>query len=146
PRPGFTSFQDRFDWAGTFDPTAWFCVADALRWMGELLPGGWPEVRRRNHQLALSARRLLCERWQVEPPCPEAMLGTMATVELPERFQGKERAGKIDAEQLMLYDRFGIEVPFVRVGQPQRRYLRISAQIYNCLEEYEYLVRAIDVL
>src|SRR5438132_2366159 len=44
PRPGFTSFQDRFDWAGTFDPTAWFCVGKAIRWLGEMRPGGWPEL------------------------------------------------------------------------------------------------------
>src|SRR6267143_4835913 len=52
PRPGFTAYQDRFDWAGTFDPTAWLCVPEALCWMGNLLPGGWHELRKRNHELA----------------------------------------------------------------------------------------------
>ena len=33
PRPGFSAFQDRFDWAGTFDPAAWFCAGEAIRWM-----------------------------------------------------------------------------------------------------------------
>ena len=68
PRPGFTSFQDRFDWAGTADPTAWFCVGAAIRFMADLLPGGWSEVRRRNHALAVQAWRLLCQRWEVAPP------------------------------------------------------------------------------
>src|SRR6478736_7197722 len=34
-RPGFTPFQDRFDWCGTFDLTAWLCAPEAIRWMGE---------------------------------------------------------------------------------------------------------------
>jgi isopenicillin-N epimerase len=140
PRPGYSTFQDRFDWAGTFDPSAWLWVGKAIRWMQKLLPGGWPAIRRANHDLAVRARRLLCQRLSLEPPCTEDMLGAMATLPLPERFLGRPRDGKIDAEQLRLYDEFGIEVPFIRVDQ--RRYFRISAQLYNSLAEYEYLAQA----
>ncbi len=146
PRPGYSAFQDRFDWAGTFDPTPWFCVGEAIRCMGGLLPGGWPELRQRNHQLTVKARQALCRRLELTPPCPEKMLGSMATLALPERFQGAPKSGKIDAEQLRLYDEFGIEVPFVRAGLPERRCLRISAQIYNSLAEYEYLAEALRAL
>src|SRR4030095_4156702 len=111
-------FQDRFDWAGTLDPTPWYCVGEAIRWMSELLPGSWAELRRRNHELVVNARRLLCERLQVSEPCPESMLGSMTTIPLPERFQGVPPSGKIDAEQLRLYDEFGVEVPLFRVGRP----------------------------
>src|SRR2546426_6604824 len=136
PRPGYSSFQDRFDWAGTFDPTAWFCIGAALDWMGRLLPGGWRELRKRNHELALKARRLLCHRLQCEPPCPESMLGAMATLPLPEKFQGLPRTGKIDLEQQRLYDEFGIEVPLMRIGKNEGRWFRVSAQLYNSLAEY----------
>jgi isopenicillin-N epimerase len=142
PRPGHSAFQDRFDWAGTFDPSACLCVAKAIQWMEKLLPGGWPAIREVNHELAVSARRLLCERLNLEPPCPEEMLGSMATLPLPERFQGRPRKGKCEAEQLRLYDDFGIEVPFVRVNQ--RRYFRVSAQLYNSPAEYEYLAQALS--
>lgn len=139
PRPGYTPFQDRFDWAGTFDPTAWMCVGPAIEWMGRLLPDGWAGVRRHNRQLVRQARRLLVERLEIEPPCPEHLLGSMATLPLPDRFQGRPRRGKLDPEQVTLYDRFGIEVPLVRIGKPERRYFRISAQVYNSLVQYEYL-------
>jgi len=72
------------------------------------------------------------------------MLGSMATLPLPERFQGKPRSGRIDPEQLRLYDDFGIEVPFMRFGQPERRYFRVSAQVYNTLADYEYLAGALS--
>ena len=142
-RTGYTEFQDRFDWAGTFDPTAWMCVQATLDWMGKLLPGGWNELRERNRLLAREARRFLCEQLQVDAPCPENMLGSMATIPLPNRFQKAKAQGKIPAEQLALYDQFGIEVPFNRIGNPPRRYFRISAQIYNSLGDYQFLARAL---
>lgn len=143
-RPGYSEFQDRFDWAGTFDPTAWMCVGAALEWMGQLLPGGWRALRAHNHQLAVQARRRLCAQWAVEAPCPESMLGSMATIPLPKKIQGRAARGKIDAEQSALYDQFGIEVPFSRIGEPPRRYLRISAQIYNAPAEYEFLAQVLS--
>ena len=142
-RRGFTEFQDRFDWPGTFDPTAWMSVSAAIKWMGKLLPGGWQEMRAHNHELAVQARRLLCQRLDVKAPCSETMLGAMATIPLPGKLQRKPARGKIDEEQLALYDRFGIEVPFSRIGKPPRRYFRISAQIYNSLAEYEFLAEAL---
>ncbi len=145
-RAGFTAYQDRFDWTGTFDPTAWLCVPEAIRWMGERLPGGWRELRERNHRLVVQARKLLCEGLGVTPPCPEQLLGSLATIPLPDRFQARLPSGKIDAEQLALYDRYGIEVPLFRFGKPERRWLRVSAQIYNSPADYEFLADALETL
>jgi isopenicillin-N epimerase len=146
PRPGFSRFQDRFDWCGTFDPTAWLCVPEAIRFMGDLLPGGWRALRERNHQLVIQARNSLCERFEVTPPCPEQLLGSLATIPLPELFQSRGPSGKIDQEQLALYDRFGIEVPLSRFGKPAQRWLRISAQIYNSPADYVFLADALASL
>ncbi len=84
-RPGRTRFHDEFDWTGTDDPTAFLCVPTAIRFLRELVPGGWPEIRRRNHELVVDARRLLCEALEVEPPVDEEMLGSLATIPLPDR-------------------------------------------------------------
>jgi isopenicillin-N epimerase len=142
-RPGYSRFQDRFDWAGTMDPSAKFSVADAIGWMGKLLPGGWRELRQRNHELAVKARRILCEQLGTEPLCPERMLGSMATLRLPERFQGRPLKGRFEEEQVGLYRDYGIEVPFLRIGKPTERYIRVSAELYNTAEEYEYLAEAL---
>ena len=141
-RSGYSAFQDRFDWAGTFDPTAWFCAGEAIQWMSKLCPHGWNGLRKANHQLAVRAREILCEELHVDPPCPEEFLGAMASIPLPQRFQGRPKRARIDPEQVRLYDEFGIEVPFFHIGRPPRRYFRISAQAYNCLAEYQYLAHA----
>lgn len=146
PRTGYSPFQDRFDWAGTFDPTAWMCVGESIHWIGSLFPGGWNEVRKTNHALAVQARRLLCRELGVTPPCPESMLGSMATIPLPAGFPELPRTGKLDAEQERLYDEFGIEVPFNRCGTPLSRWFRVSAQVYNAIEEYQYLADSLKTL
>ena len=143
PRPGYSTFQNRFDWCGTFDPTAWLCVPEAIRWMENTVSGGWSRVREANRDLAIAACRLLCKRLSVEPPCPESLMAAMATLPLPAHFQSRPRVGKIDPEQLWLYDTARIEVPFFRAGEPLRRYFRISAQIYNTLGDYEYLAETL---
>jgi isopenicillin-N epimerase len=107
------------------------------------LPGGWPAIRQANHALAVRARTLLCEMLELDPPCPSSLLGAMATLPLPKVFQGRPRTGRIDPEQCRLYDEFKIEVPFYRFGSLPTRYLRISAQLYNTLEDYRYLGEAL---
>jgi isopenicillin-N epimerase len=144
PRQGYSAFQDRFDWAGTFDPTAWFCAGEAVRWMENLFPGGWPAIRAANHQLAVGARKLVSSKLDLEVPCPPSLLGSMATLPLPARFQGRPKSGRIDPEQRRLYDQFGIEVPFFRIGHPEKRWFRLSAQLYNSLADYECLANGLN--
>jgi len=146
PRPGYSSFQDRFDWAGTSDPTSWFCVAHAILYMERLLDGGWPALRKMNRDLALRARAVLCDRLEIPLPCPDSMIGSMATLRLPAAFQRYPKQGRIDPEQSRLYDELGIEVPFFRIGNSEERYFRISAHAYNSLAEYEFLAKALQEL
>jgi isopenicillin-N epimerase len=141
PRVGFLAWQDRFDWAGTFDSTAWFSIRNAIEVVGGLVPGGWSEVRERNRARVLDARRMLCEMLGLAAPCPETMIGSMATLPLPGRFQGVSDTNRIAPEQTRLFEEFGIEIPFVKVGE--HRYFRISAHLHNSADEYEYLGRAL---
>ncbi|MBW4566916.1 MAG: aminotransferase class V-fold PLP-dependent enzyme [Tolypothrix carrinoi HA7290-LM1] len=142
PRTDKSRFQLEFDWMGTNDPTAYMCVPEAIAFMGSLLPGGWDELRQRNHQLALQARQLLCEALKVSMPCPDEMIGSMAVVPMPEVLESRSFMSLRDE----LFDRFGIQVQVVPWQEKPKLLIRVSAQIYNTLEQYEYLGKALKEL
>jgi isopenicillin-N epimerase len=139
---GYTAgFHAEFDWPGTFDPTAWLCVPEALRFIGGLLPGGWPQVMAVNRDLTLKARALVLESSGVDAPCPDAMIGSMASVPLPPAAVGAP-ASRLDCEGL--HDWFrerGVETWLHPHPLPL---LRISAQLYNDLDQFKRLAALLE--
>lgn len=146
-RPGRSAFHDRFDWPGTFDPTAWLSVPAALRFGAGLFPGGWDELREHNRQLAIAARALIASRLGVSLACPNQLLASMATIALPEPLQQRPFNGeRFDPIQGELYEKARVEVPVVRWGQPLRRWIRISAHAYNHTTDYRTLAETVALL
>ncbi|MDH3518478.1 MAG: aminotransferase class V-fold PLP-dependent enzyme, partial [Acidimicrobiia bacterium] len=141
PRLGRPRFHKLFDWTGTEDPSAVLSVPEAIRFMGSLLPGGWPALMDHNHRLVLEARDLICEALGIDAPAPDDMIGSMAALPLPDG-EGLAPQSVIDAmsERLRLA---GFEVPaFIWPGWP-KRILRISAQAYNTIAQFERLAAAL---
>jgi len=140
PRPGRSRLHDEFDWQGTGDPTAFLSVPRAIEVMGAMVPGGWPEVRERNHALVLLGRTIVAEALGVTPPCPASMVGSLATLPLP--FAASEPgvpAMASDVLQQELLDRYAIEVPIFSWPAPIDRLVRLSAQLHNERSQYERL-------
>jgi isopenicillin-N epimerase len=137
-------FHLEFDWTGTNDPTACLAVPVAIRFLGSLLPGGWPAVMARNHALALEARHLLCRTLAVSPPCPDTMIGTMAAVPLPNAAEdpGGSPSAR-DPLEMALYQQFRIEVPVTTLPASPLRLIRISAHLYNTPAQYACLAHSL---
>lgn len=129
---------------GTDDPTAWLVVPEALRVLGEAVPGGWPALMARNHALAVTARRQLCRALGVPPPCPETMLGALASVPLPDAE--RPVPPRQDPMQTALFERFAIEVPVLAWPASPQRLLRVSCQLYNNESDYARLAGALRTL
>jgi len=141
-----SQFRLDFDWVGTGDPTPFLCIPKALEVVGGLLPGGWPEVMASNRAKALAARRFLCERLGVAPHCSEELVGSMATVSLPDGFPAEPSVLGLDPLQDRLLLEHGIEVPIVPWPRPPHRHVRVSAQLYNSHAEYQRLAEALEAL
>lgn len=141
PKPGRKHLLTEFDYLGTGDPTAYMTVGDAIRVVGAMVGGGWDEVIRRNTALALRGRDILCRALGVAPPVPDAMLGSMASIPLPAPPAPRPAAPYHDALQVELIRRHRIQVPVWSGGGS--RLIRISAQLYNAVEQYDYLARAL---
>jgi isopenicillin-N epimerase len=136
-----------FGWTGTGDPTAALCVPEALRLIGSLAPGGWPEVMRRNHDLALAARRILCDALAIDPPAPEQMIGTLVSVPIRDAQVARVRdTFHLDPLQERLLAEHSIEVPVISWPRWPRRLVRVSAQLYNSIPQYEKLASALRTL
>ncbi len=131
---------------GRETPRPFLCVPKALEVVGGMLPGGWPEVMASNRAKALTARAFLCERLGVAPHCPEEMVGSMATVALPDGFPAEPSALGLDPLQDRLLFEHGIEVPITPWPRPPHRHVRVSAQLYNSHAEYQRLAEALDAL
>ncbi|MCA9729840.1 MAG: aminotransferase class V-fold PLP-dependent enzyme, partial [Candidatus Eisenbacteria bacterium] len=138
-------FQLEFDWTGTHDVTPQLCVGPAIRFLRDLVPGGWPEIIRHNRELALEARRHLCERLGVESPAPEDMIGSMATIPLPDAARPLTPLF-LDPLQEELWQEHRIEVVVNNWPAPPTRHVRISAALYNAMEEYRRLGDALEGL
>jgi isopenicillin-N epimerase len=111
-----------------------------VRFLGGLLPGGWPALMRRNHETALRARTIVGEALGIPPGCPEEMLGSMASLPLPEAEAGSPVA-RLDPAGLGAWARArGIESWFTTwPTAPGGKLVRLSAQLYNDEGQYRAL-------
>ncbi len=147
PRTDRSRFHLEFDWTGSMDPTAYLSIPEAIRFLGSLLPGGWPELMERNHSMALAAREMVCDALRTSPPCPDEMIGAMASFPLPDADnESTQGLGGHDPIHRILFDKYRIEIPVFSWPAPPKRLIRISAQIYNSTEDYEKLVQALKEL
>ncbi|HXU29108.1 MAG TPA: aminotransferase class V-fold PLP-dependent enzyme [Thermoanaerobaculia bacterium] len=144
-RPSVTSwgfeqgFLKEFEWIPTFDPTAYLSAPEGIAFLRDL---GVEAVQGYNHDLAWKGGHRLAQRWGTEADLttPEAMIGTMISVPLPESL-GTTRAEAGALKDALLYEDH-IEVnPFALGG---RLWIRIAAQVYNDLEDFDRLGTAID--
>jgi len=147
PRTDRSRFRLEFDWGGTDDPTPYLCVPDALGFLGGLLPGGWPALMASNRAKALAMRTRLAARLGAALPCPDDMVGSLAAIPLPDARRapspGAPRPVYQTALQTTLVERHGIQVPIIEWFTPMRRFVRISAQVYNDPAEYDRLADAL---
>jgi isopenicillin-N epimerase len=143
-------FLRDFDYMGTDDYTGMLCVPHAIEAMAKMIPGGWEEIRRRNRSLVLEAREAVCAMAGLRPACPDSMVGSMVSLPLPEADASLSGRTTLydDPLQDALLERHRVQVPIWRLGEgtpanPGVRIIRLSAQLYNSIEQYRYLGEAL---
>jgi isopenicillin-N epimerase len=140
-------FLRDFDYMGTDDYTGILSVPAAIDFFSGLLPGGWDAIYAMNHDLVLRGLRVLCGALGIDEPADEGLIGSMATVPLPDPPGGNRPTLYDDALQDALVDRHGCVTPIWSFQTMDKatptRVLRISAQVYNRIEDYERLAGAV---
>ncbi|HEX5069729.1 MAG TPA: aminotransferase class V-fold PLP-dependent enzyme [Vicinamibacterales bacterium] len=130
---GFTA---EFDWVGTRDLSAWLAAPAGVEFLARL---GVDHVWKHNHELAWTGAQYLTDRWSTRLGFRESDIGFMATVPLP------ETAGSTIEDAARLRDallfQHSIEVQLH--ASRGRLWTRISAQVYNELEDVQALADAV---
>jgi isopenicillin-N epimerase len=124
-------FLAEFDWTGTWDPSAYLTVPDAIGFHHRL---GGTELRARNAALAAEGATLIAGRLGTETGAGNELSGSMGLVRLPS--PGAATTEHAQALRRRMLDA-GTDVPLhVQAGAV---WLRLSAAAYNELDDYEKL-------
>jgi isopenicillin-N epimerase len=137
----FDGYRPAFDWTGTRDPSALLAVPAALDFFDAI---GWPKVRDHNNDLARRGAGLVAERLGTGPPAigPE-LAAAMCLVPLPVPSHRPLDAPAARALENRLAGR-GVVAPVTCLDG--WRWVRVSAQLYNRLADYERLAAALGDL
>jgi isopenicillin-N epimerase len=132
----FDGYLPAFDWTGTRDPSALLAVPAALDFFDRI---GWRAVREHNNDLARRGAGLIAGRLgSTEPPTSEELAAALRLVRLPVVLD--EKAARTLEDRLLA--EHGVVVPVTCYDGWQ--WVRVSAQIYNTLTDYERLAAALS--
>jgi isopenicillin-N epimerase len=127
-------FEKEFAWTGTVDPAAKLSIMAALEFIEAL---GVERYRVELADQARAAAALLSDAWGVSPGAPQDMFLGMVTLPLPVREPASTEA--VARWRMTLLKDHNIEVPIHPING--RLWVRISAQVYNELSDYEALAK-----
>lgn len=130
----YSQLEHSFGWMGTSCPSAVLSLPVSIDFLNNVVPGGLNGLTIRNHNLAVIARRVVCKALDIPLPCPDNMIGAMATIPLPDS-PGPEQEGMLPIQQI-LWKQHKIIVPVYSWPAYPKRVIRLSAQAYNSLEQY----------
>ncbi len=130
-----------FDYTGTNDYTGNLVIPVAIEHMGAQLPGGWDALRRRNHDLVVAGAKIVCDALGIEQQIPASMLGSMVSIPLPGSCEPSTLLGEGLWDRLYL--NHGLQAPVWDLPGVCERMVRVSAQLYNTLGDFERLGEAL---
>lgn len=135
----------QFIWPGTEDFTAYLLINDSIEAMKKIY-GSWEELRNKNRELCLKARKMVAQKAGTALPAPENMISHLSDIlldikaEVPKSFMHS-----LPLPRKRLLEEFKIQIPvFVVGGNSPKYYARIAVQAYNSWEQYEYLADCIE--
>jgi isopenicillin-N epimerase len=131
---GVARYHALFDWLGTDDFSPWAVLPEVLRSVGGLQPGGWEGVMKRNHDLVLEGRRIVSAAVGTDLPAPDHMIGSMASVVLPDTGDQPRRSDISPLMDQLSTDGFSVMV--MLWPRWPRQLMRLSAHLYNNIDDY----------
>jgi len=136
---GESDFAKLFSYEGTKDYGAFLSFSAAIEWRAQL---GEQAILDYIHTLAVDGASVLATAWGTGSLTPPEMVGAMLNVEMPAACGTNTTF--IGELPKMLLDQYNTWVPFYVWND--RSWVRVSAQIYNDLSDFEMLASAVLAL
>ena len=135
-------FPSNFAWTGTRDPSNWLALPAAFDFMDQF---GEEAVRTHNHKLLRGAIAVLADMWRFQLTTPDVMTAAMALVPMPDGlpYPATDKGRNLLEVDLKTDHNIVVNPAFAHDG---RIWLRITAQIYNDIEDYQKLGDAVLAL
>ncbi len=134
--------HNSFDWSGTMDYTSHACVGKTIEYLRNNVDGGWNEIMKRNHELAVTGRNIIVKKLHLNQYLSDELIGSMSTIKL-DLTTVKDPSTGLDVIQMKLLDEYKIEALITTLFPTNERILRISAALYNNENDYEQLAEAL---
>lgn len=131
-------------WQGTKDYSAYLAVKDALDYLPTLVNGTWATVMAHNHHLVVQAANLIANTLGVALPTPVSMVGSICCIPMPNGAAPSHKFHSNTALKNTLFNKYNIEVMVTQFPAAPTQWLRISAQLYNSMAQYEYLTMCLQ--
>ncbi len=137
-------WSNQFMWDGTHDYSTYITVKTALEYMPTLIEGGWAAIKNHNHNLVLTAAHTIANALQVQLPTTDAMVGSIVNIPMPNGKKPKHSFHSNTELKNILFEKYKIEVPIFMYPHAPQQWLRLSAQLYNSMEQYNYLLACLQ--
>jgi isopenicillin-N epimerase len=136
-------WSNQFMWDGTHDYSAYICVKEALEHLPTLHQDGWAGIKKHNRELAFTAATKIAEALKVQLPAPKELLGSIINIPMPNGETPEKFFHHNQALKNKLFKRYNVEVPVFLFPKAPQQWMRISAQLYNSMEQYDYLIECL---
>ncbi len=133
-------WSKQFEWDGTHDYSAYICVKNALEQMPIIANASWQNIKQQNHELVWKAASKIANALNVQLPVPKNMVGSICNIPMPNGKAPSHKFHSNVALKNILFEKYKIEVPVFMFPAALTQWLRISAQLYNSMEQYDYLL------
>ncbi len=136
------SFNERFFWRGTQDPSAWLSIPAAISFLNKISNNNINTFINQNIKMNRKMREIVSQQLQIPMLCPNEMIATMSAIPIYSN-SSETHNNTIDPMQEWLMQKYNIEVPIFNWANEAYKLLRFSYFAYNDETQYITLANAI---
>lgn len=137
----YSWLEKTFEWNGCHDPSGVHSMPKIIEFLETALPGGHEAMVKRNHELAVEARKRVLAILGIDMPCPDDMIANMVTFPLPDSVL-PDIPGILPICKT-LWEKHRAEIQCYHWPAYPKRVFRFSVQLHNSMDQFIWLAHKI---